>query len=59
MPSVFPFTTKFTSRRQLVRIGLEESDVEQCDSEDNKRDDSKVTNKAGPSSGITDEVRTR
>ena len=56
VPSVFPFITKkVTTRRQLVRIGLEESDVEQCDGEDNKRDDSEATNKAGPSSGTMEE----
>ena len=55
MPSVLPFPTKkATSRRQLVRIGLEESDVKQYGSGD-KSDDPEATNEAGPSSSITEE----
>ena len=54
LPSAFPFPTKkVTSRRQLVRIGLEESDVEKYGCEDNS-DDPEATNEAGPSSRTTE-----
>lgn len=45
MPSVFPFPTKKgISRTQLVRIGLEEFDVEQYGSEDKSDDPVKQAN---------------
>ena len=56
MPSVFPSPTKkVTSRRQIVRIGLEKSDVEQYGSE-GKSDDPEATNEASPSSMTTEET---
>ena len=56
MPSVFPFpTTKIISRRQLVIIGLEETDVEEYGSED-KSNDPKASNEAGPSSRTTEDL---